>query len=129
MSYQKEGYLGNKNLKAAGTKIEFTKEQVEEYMKCAKDPIYFIKNYVRIVSLDHGLVPFDLYDFQEDIVNKVHDNRFVIAKLPFAVPDDPIAAAHSELLEAGAGPFYGNQRARCRAKIGAGQWPLVANRG
>ena len=82
MSYQKEGYLGNKNLKAAGTKIEFTKEQVEEYMKCAKDPIYFIKNYVRIVSLDHGLVPFELYDFQEDIVNKVHNNRFVIAKLP-----------------------------------------------
>ena len=51
-------------------------------MKCAKDPIYFIKNYVRIVSLDEGLVPFEMYDFQEDIVNKVHNNRFVIAKLP-----------------------------------------------
>jgi hypothetical protein len=77
-----DGYLGNKNLKAAGTDVEFTKEQVEEYLKCAKDPVYFIKNYVRIVSLDEGLVPFEMYDFQEDMVKKIHDNRFVIAKLP-----------------------------------------------
>jgi len=77
-----EGYLGNKNLKAAGTQVEFSKEQVEEYLKCAKDPVYFIKNYVRIVSLDEGLVPFEMYDFQEDMVKKIHDNRFVIAKLP-----------------------------------------------
>ena len=82
MAYEKEGYLGNKNLKAAGTKIEFTKKQVEEYLKCSKDPIYFVKNYVKIVSLDHGLVPFDLYDFQEDMIDKIHKNRFVIAKLP-----------------------------------------------
>ena len=77
-----DGYLGNKNLKAAGTDVEFTKEQVEEYLKCAKDPVHFIKNYVRIVSLDEGLVPFEMYDFQEDMVRKIHDNRFVIAKLP-----------------------------------------------
>ena len=77
-----EGYLGNKNLKAAGTNVEFTKEQVEEYLKCAKDPVHFIKEYVRIVSLDEGLVPFSMYDFQEDMVRKIHDNRFVIAKLP-----------------------------------------------
>lgn len=82
MAYEKEGYLGNKNLKAAGTKIEFTKKQVEEYLKCSKDPIYFVKNYVKIVSLDHGLVSFDLYDFQEDMIDKIHKNRFVIAKLP-----------------------------------------------
>jgi len=77
-----EGYLGNKNLKAAGTNVEFTKEQVEEYLKCAKDPVHFIREYVRIVSLDEGLVPFNMYDFQEDMVRKIHDNRFVIAKLP-----------------------------------------------
>ena len=77
-----DGYLGNKNLKAAGTDVEFTKEQVEEYLKCAKDPVHFIKEYVRIVSLDEGLVPFSMYDFQEDMVRKIHDNRFVIAKLP-----------------------------------------------
>ena len=45
-------------------------------------PYNFIKNYIKIVSLDHGLVPFELYDFQEDIVNTIHDNRFTICKLP-----------------------------------------------
>ncbi len=77
-----KSYLGNPNLKAANVKVEFTKDQVEEYLKCSKDPIYFMKNYIQIVSLDEGLVPFKLYDFQEDMVNKIHENRFVIAKLP-----------------------------------------------
>jgi phage terminase large subunit-like protein len=77
-----KSYLGNPNLKAANVKVEFTKDQVEEYLKCSKDPIYFMKNYIQIVSLDEGLVPFKLYDFQEDMVKKIHENRFVIAKLP-----------------------------------------------
>ena len=75
-------YLGNQNLKAAGVSVPFTEEQVQEYLKCSKDPVYFIKKYIKIVSLDEGLVPFELWDFQEDIVEKVHNNRFVIAKLP-----------------------------------------------
>jgi hypothetical protein len=82
MSKKHKGYLGNSNLKEAGIKIDYTPEQVKEYIRCAKDPIYFIKNYIKIVSLDKGLVPFDLYDYQEDIVQKIHDNRFIIAKLP-----------------------------------------------
>jgi len=77
-----KSYLGNPNLKGPGVKIEFTKEQVEEYVKCANDPIYFTKNYVKIVTLDKGLVPFELYDYQKDIISKIHDNRYVIAKLP-----------------------------------------------
>jgi hypothetical protein len=77
-----KSYLGNPNLKGPGVKIEFTKEQVEEYVKCANDPIYFTKNYVKIVTLDKGLVPFQLYDYQEDIIDKIHSNRYVIAKLP-----------------------------------------------
>jgi hypothetical protein len=77
-----ESYLGNDNLKAAGIQVNFTEDQVKEYVKCAQDPIYFIKNYIKIVSLDKGLVPFELYDFQEEMVRKVHENRFVIAKLP-----------------------------------------------
>jgi len=76
------GYLGNANLKPAGVQIDFTKDQIKEYVKCAKDPAYFIQKYIRVVSLDKGLVPFDLYDYQKDIVEKVHNNRFVIAKLP-----------------------------------------------
>ena len=82
MTDKKGGYLGNPNLKPAGVGIEFTKEQVQEYLKCSQDPIYFIKKYVKIVSLDEGLVPFELYPYQEDIVNTVHNNRFSIAKLP-----------------------------------------------
>lgn len=77
-----KSYLGNPNLKGPGVKIEFTKEQVEEYVKCANDPVYFIKNYIKIVTLDKGLVPFKLYDYQEDMVRKFHDNRYIIAKLP-----------------------------------------------
>ena len=82
MTTKQQGYYGNPNLKEVGREIEFTKEQVEEYIKCSQDPIYFIQKYIKVVSLDEGLVPFNLYDYQEDIVEKVHNNRFVIAKLP-----------------------------------------------
>ena len=76
------GYMGNPNLKPEGESVQFTKEQVEEYIKCAKDPVYFIKKYIKVVSLDKGLVPFNLYDYQEKMVNTIHNSRFVIAKLP-----------------------------------------------
>lgn len=83
MGYKKKtGYLGNPNLKEVGTQIEFTKEQVEEYIRCSTDPVYFIKKYIKIVTLDKGLEPFELYDYQEDIVNTIQNNRYVIAKLP-----------------------------------------------
>jgi hypothetical protein len=77
-----KNYLGNPNLKASDVRHEWTQQQLEEYAKCARDPIYFIQNYVKIISLDKGLVPFELYDFQEEMVRTVHSNRFVIAKLP-----------------------------------------------
>ena len=44
-------------------------------MKCAKDPIYFAKNYIKIVHVDKGLVPFKMYDYQENITRKITDNR------------------------------------------------------
>ncbi|CAF34164.1 terminase DNA packaging enzyme large subunit [Synechococcus phage S-PM2] len=75
-------YLGNPLLKKANVKIDFTKEQVKEWIKCANDPVYFTKNYVKIVSLDEGLVPFKMWDFQEELIMKFHKNRFNIAKLP-----------------------------------------------
>jgi hypothetical protein len=75
-------YLGNPLLKKANVQIDFTKEQVKEYMKCAKDPVYFTKNYVKIVSLDEGLVPFKMWDFQEELIRKFHTSRFNIAKMP-----------------------------------------------
>ena len=75
-------YLGNPNLKKANVATNFTPKQVKEFIKCSKDPIYFIKKYIKIVSLDEGVIPFDLYDFQEDMVNRFHSKRFNIAKLP-----------------------------------------------
>ena len=75
-------YLGNPNLKRANTQIQFTEEQIIEFLKCKEDPVYFAKNYIKIVSLDHGLVPFEMYPFQEKLVRNFHENRFNICKMP-----------------------------------------------
>ena len=77
-----EVYLGNPNLKKANTAINFTKKQIQEFIKCKDDPVYFTKNYIKIVSLDEGLVPFSMWDFQEELINNFHNHRFNIAKLP-----------------------------------------------
>ena len=82
MSDNYEHYLGNPLLKKSNVPVNWTKDNILEYQKCMEDPIYFIKNYIKIVSLDEGLVPFELYDFQEDIVNTIHNDRFTICKLP-----------------------------------------------
>ncbi|AMO42904.1 terminase large subunit [Cyanophage S-RIM50] len=77
-----EVYLGNPNLKKANVATEFTPEQVQEYLKCSEDPVYFVTHYIKIVSLDEGVIPFKMYNFQVDMVKSFHDNRFNIAKLP-----------------------------------------------
>ena len=75
-------YLGNPNLKKANTPINFTEEQIVEFLKCKNNPVYFARKHIKIVSLDHGLVPFDMYPFQEKLINNFHDNRFNICKMP-----------------------------------------------
>ena len=75
-------YLGNPLLKKANTPIEFTQEQIIEFVKCKEDPVYFAKNYVKIVTLDKGLQPFAMYPFQEKLVNNFHNHRFNICKMP-----------------------------------------------
>lgn len=82
MQNKEKTYLGNPNLKRANVNVSFTPEQIEEYVKCSQDPIYFIKNYVKIVSLDKGLINFDMFDFQELFVNTINENRFTIGKMP-----------------------------------------------
>ena len=77
-----EIYLGNKNLKRADVPIEFTKEQIQEYVKCARDQLYFIENYVKIVNVDRGLISFNPYEYQKDIVRLFEKERFVICKMP-----------------------------------------------
>jgi hypothetical protein len=75
-------YLGNPNLKKANTQIEFTEENIREFMKCKEDPVYFANNYIKIVSLDEGLTQFHPYHFQEKLINNFHNNRFNICKMP-----------------------------------------------
>ena len=77
-----EIYLGNPNLKKANTQIEFTKENIEEYVKCKEDPVYFAKNYIKIITLDEGLQPFKPYHFQEELIENFHQQRFNICKMP-----------------------------------------------
>ena len=75
-------YKGNPNLKAENVQVEFTEDQVIEFLKCKEDPVYFALKYIRIVSLDEGLIPFEMYNFQKELIQNFHEKRFNIAKLP-----------------------------------------------
>ena len=77
-----EIYLGNKNLKRSDVVVEFTKDQVQEFIKCSRDPVYFIENYVKIINVDKGLIQFQPYEYQKDIVRLYEKERFVICKMP-----------------------------------------------
>jgi len=79
---ESQGYLGNPKLKTTNITIRYTEEQIKEFIQCAEDPIYFIRQYIKIVHVDRGLIAFDLWDFQEKIINTVHNNRFTICKIP-----------------------------------------------
>ena len=78
-----EVYLGNPNLKKANTQIQFSAEQIEEFVKCKNNPVYFAQKYVKIVSLDEGLVPFKPYKFQEKLIKRFHKNRFKLERKTF----------------------------------------------
>ena len=78
----RDHYLGNPNLFKANTQKEYTDEQIKEIQKCMVDPIYFISHYIKIVTLDEGLQPIQMYKFQEKMVNTFHNSRFTICKLP-----------------------------------------------
>lgn len=75
-------YMGNQNLKSQNVSVKFTKKQLEEYMKCSQDAFYFIEKYVKIVNIDKGFIPIELYPYQKEMISKVVNNRFVISKLP-----------------------------------------------
>ena len=77
-----EHYLGNPLLKKANVPVEWTEEQILEYKKCMEDPLHFVQEYIKIVSLDEGLVPFKMFPFQKDMVGTIHNNRFTICKMP-----------------------------------------------
>lgn len=68
-------YNGNPNLKQAGVQLDWEPWQIDEFVKCSQDPIYFIEKYVKIVTVDNGVMPMQLYDFQRDIIQQLHNNK------------------------------------------------------
>ena len=75
-------YLGNPKLKKANITIDFSEEEIQEIVKCSKDVVYFCEKYIKIVSIDEGLMPYQPYDYQKNIMRTVDVNRFVICKMP-----------------------------------------------
>jgi len=71
-------FRSNANLRPANSQISYTQEMIDEYQKCANDPIYFIKNYVKVIHPDRGIVLMDLYDYQERMIRAYHENKRVI---------------------------------------------------
>jgi hypothetical protein len=90
----KKYYQNNESLKAAGAPVNFTLQQVEEYRKCAADPIYFLRNYAKIVSLDKGIINFDLFSYQERMINAMHENRYIISMLPRQMGKSTVVAGY-----------------------------------
>lgn len=82
MSIENIFYRGNAKLKNAGVQENFTAEQIQELAKCIDDPLHFIRNYVKIIHVDQGLIPFKMWEFQERIIDLYHTNRHVLLKLP-----------------------------------------------
>jgi hypothetical protein len=95
LSQNKNSYNGNRSLKQIGFVIQYTSEHVTELMVCKDDPIYFIKNYCQIVSLDSEmLIPFNLYPYQERFLNAIQDNRRVISMQPRQMGKSQVVAAY-----------------------------------
>jgi len=86
-------YMGNQKLKRANVPVNFTKQQVKEYVRCSSDIVYFVRKYIKIVNVDNGIVPFDLWPFQESMINTFTNNRFSICKLPRQVGKTTVTAA------------------------------------
>lgn len=72
------GYLGNPNVKRDGVEQAWTNDEIREYAKCMMDPSYFAIKYIKVINLDRGLVPFDLYPYQSQMFEHFNDNRFNI---------------------------------------------------
>ena len=90
----RDTYRDNPLLKKAGVKVNFTKKQVEEYIKCARDPVYFAENYVTIVNVDRGLMKFEMWPFQKEMIRTYHENRFSITKCPRQVGKTTTSVAY-----------------------------------
>lgn len=75
---ESRGYNGNPLIKDDGVVQEYTEQELNEYIRCSQDPAYFCKTYLKIIHVDHGLVPFELYPYQDEMFKQFKDNRFNI---------------------------------------------------
>jgi len=90
----KDSYRDNPLLKKAGVEHAYTQEEVDEYIMCAKDPVYFAMKYIKIVNVDEGLMPFRMWDFQKEMIRTYHENRFSITKCPRQVGKTTTSVAY-----------------------------------
>lgn len=88
------GYHNNPNLPREDYKHNFTQKEIDEFIKCADDPVYFSTTYMKIVNVDKGLMPFEMWDFQRDMLRSFHEERFSICKLPRQVGKTTTSVAY-----------------------------------
>ena len=90
----KSSYRDNPLLKRAGVEHAYTQEEVDEYIRCSKDPVYFAERYIKIVNVDRGLMPFEMWDFQKEMIRTYHEHRFSITKCPRQVGKTTTSVAY-----------------------------------
>ena len=78
MSKKDNKYLGNPHVRGDDIPHTWTKEELIEYKKCMDDPVYFVEKYCKVIHVDRGLVPFELYPYQKEMFQHFQDNRFCI---------------------------------------------------
>jgi hypothetical protein len=88
------GYNNNPNLPRSDYRHAFTQHEIDEFIKCANDPIYFAITYMKIINVDKGLMPFEMWDFQKKMLQTFHDERFSICKLPRQVGKTTTSVAY-----------------------------------
>jgi len=71
-------YLGNPHVKKDGVQEDWDQDKVAEYSKCMSDPAYFVRQHAKIINLNKGLVPFELYPYQETMFKHFNENRFSV---------------------------------------------------
>lgn len=114
-----KGYNGNKFLPKSGVRHNWTPDMVLEYKRCMDDPIYFAEKYIKIVHVDHGLIPIRLYDYQKEIITNTFEcrNNIVCTSrqagkcLHINTPIRLRNAKTGEIVEMTIGEFYEMQKA------------------
>ena len=73
---------------------QWTPEQIDEFTICIDDPIHFVKHYCYIQHPIKAKVSFDLFEYQEKLINTYNDYRYAIAMLPRQTGKSTAAAAY-----------------------------------